>query len=84
MPLFDYLCMDCGKYDEILVIGNGQTSECRFCGSGNMKKLLSAHSSISGIARPRLPGANDTGCCGSSPEHSGCDGPGSCCGRAQG
>jgi hypothetical protein len=42
---------------------------------------LSAHSSFSGASRHALPGPGDTACCGSTPGHAGCAGPGSCCGH---
>jgi hypothetical protein len=48
-----------------------------------MTKLLSAHSSMSGPVKNRMPGPGDTACCGSSPgKAQGCAGPGSCCGRS--
>lgn len=80
MPLYDYLCQDCGKTSEVLVVSSNEKPECTACGSRNLIKLLSAPSSASGAADPRLTGAGDTGCCGSSPMQSGCAGPGSCCG----
>ncbi|MBW2020941.1 MAG: zinc ribbon domain-containing protein [Deltaproteobacteria bacterium] len=79
MPLFDYLCLDCGKHSEILMTGSGEAPECRSCGSRNLKKLLSAHSSLSGPTKNRVPGPGDTTCCGSTPGLAGCAGPGSCC-----
>jgi len=86
MPLFDYLCLDCGKSSEILVVGSSPglepTLECKFCGSRQLKKLLSAPSSLSGSAKNHLPGPGDTACCGSTPGHAGCAGPGSCCGKS--
>ncbi|MEA1934380.1 MAG: zinc ribbon domain-containing protein [Thermodesulfobacteriota bacterium] len=83
MPLFDYLCRDCGKTSEILVTLSDDSPICLSCGSNNLKKLLSAHSSMSGLAEGhnRMPGPGDTTCCGSSPGHAGCAGPGSCCGK---
>jgi len=81
MPLFDYLCLDCGKSTEALVIGEGDEVRCGSCGSGNLKRLLSAHSSLSGSARNGMPGPGDTACCGTSPDHASCAGPGSCCGK---
>jgi len=81
MPLFDYFCEDCGKTTEILIKNSQDTPACGNCGSRNLKKLLSAHSSMSGPAKSSLPGLGDTACCGSSPgEAAGCAGPGSCCG----
>ena len=82
MPLFDYKCQNCGKIVEILVTGSEENLKCQDCGSENMTKLVSAHSSISGTNKMSMPGPGDTGCCGLSPGHEGCAGPGSCCGRA--
>ena len=82
MPLFDFLCLDCGKVSEILIASAEDALECRSCGSGNVKKMLSSISSLSGVKKNSLPGAGDTACCGSSPGHAGCAGPGSCCGKA--
>lgn len=83
MPLFDYLCLECGKSSEVLVTGSEQEEEvkCQSCGSQNLKKLLSAHSSLSGPTKHSLPGAGDTACCGSTPGEADCAGPGSCCGK---
>jgi putative FmdB family regulatory protein len=79
MPLFEYECLSCGKATEMLVMGSSQEKPvCGTCGSTNMKKLLSAHSSMSGSMTNALPGLGDTGCCGSSPAEANCAGPGSC------
>ena len=79
MPLYEYHCRDCGKTVEILVTAGDDTN----CDSRKLDKLLSAPSSMSGVARNRLPGAGDTGCCGMSPTQASCAGPGSCCGRVK-
>ncbi|OQX24008.1 MAG: FmdB family transcriptional regulator [Desulfobacteraceae bacterium IS3] len=82
MPLFDYLCTECGKISEILITGSEDSTQCRTCGSRNLKKMLSAHSSLSGTSKNSMPGHGDTACCGSAPgQRDGCAGPGSCCGR---
>jgi len=81
MPLFDYLCLDCGKTFELLVIGTQNIPECSACGSGNVKKLLAAHSSLSGSSSMQMPGPGDTACCGSDPAQASCAGPGSCRGK---
>jgi putative FmdB family regulatory protein len=81
MPLFDYLCQDCGVVCEILVAAGDTDICCRTCGSSDLKKLLAAHSSMSGTASHRVPGPGDTPCCGASPQQAGCAGPGSCCGH---
>ncbi len=82
MPLFDYLCLDCGRLVEILSSNQAETPQCKTCGGVNMRKMLSAHSSLSGAQTHRLPGHGDTPCCGSTPSQAGCAGPGSCCGKA--
>lgn len=81
MPLFDYLCLDCGKANEVLVLSPTDQPQCNFCDSRNLKKLLSPHSSYAGSTKNSLPGLNDTTCCGSSPDQANCAGPGSCCGK---
>lgn len=57
MPLFDYLCLDCGKISEILISGSGNLPNCCYCNSINLKKLLSAHSSMSGVSKNSFPDA---------------------------
>ncbi len=82
MPIFEYQCHDCGKSSEVLITGSAELPQCSFCGSKNLKKLLSAHSSMSGPSKNNRPGPGDTACCGSAPgEAVGCVGPGSCCGK---
>lgn len=82
MPLFDFLCRDCGKTSEILVLDSQMRVQCTSCGSTNLNKLLSAPSSLSGPSSHSMPGPGDTACCGSSPGHGNCEGQGSCCGRS--
>ncbi len=82
MPLYDYLCVDCGKVSEILVTSVKDELQCHSCSSDNLKKMVSAHSSMSGPSKSSLPGPGDTSCCGSSPTEAGCAGPGSCCGKS--
>jgi putative FmdB family regulatory protein len=83
MPLYDYLCEDCGKVSEQLMTASSDQSQCPFCGSLKLKKLMSAHSSYAGASQTRLPGAGDTGCCGLQPHQADCQGPGSCCGKGR-
>ena len=47
MPLFDYLCLDCGEISEILVTASEDQPQCRSCDSVKLKKMISAHSSLS-------------------------------------
>jgi putative FmdB family regulatory protein len=81
MPLYDYHCEDCGMVSELLIYASSDQPQCSFCGSPKLKKLVSAHSSLSGTPQTRFPGAGDTGCCGSQPHQADCEGPGSCCGK---
>jgi len=81
MPLFDYLCQDCGNTSEILIAADSDNPKCRYCHSKHLKKLVSPHSSMSGVSKNSMPGLGDTSCCGSSPTEAGCAGPGSCCGK---
>ncbi len=49
MPIFEYRCLDCGKTFEELVIStaNADDVECEYCGSKNVRKLVSGFSTIS-------------------------------------
>jgi len=81
MPLYEYLCLDCGAQSELLINSGSEPPRCRSCDGANLKKLLSAHATLSG-AGDRMPGPGDTACCGSAPgQAAGCAGPGSCCGK---
>jgi len=82
MPLFDYLCLDCGKQSEILIAVSKDQPECQVCGSANLKKMISKPSSLPSTSMSRFPGPGDTTCCGSTPTNAGCSGPGSCCGKS--
>lgn len=82
MPLYDYVCRDCGKSSEVLVFGAADEPTCPACGGRNMQRQISATSSLTGRQGQFMPGAGDTACCGSAPGHGGCAGPGSCCGKA--
>jgi len=81
MPLYEYICLDCGKQSELLVSSASAAPRCRSCEGTNLKKLLSAHATLPGAGR--MPGPGDTACCGDAPgQAAGCAGPGSCCGKA--
>ncbi len=81
MPIFEYLCRDCGKLYEEIVANADTIPPCAHCGSEKGRKLLSTSSSLTGKERMNLPGAGDHGCCGGSPGEKGCV-PGSCCGKS--
>ena len=82
MPLFEYVCVDCGETSEVLMVATDAVASCEACGSRNVEKLLSAHSSASGSrGGGALPCGQGAGHCGTTPEAAGCPGPGSCCGH---
>ena len=81
MPLFDYLCQDCGKTSELLIVGSRMDLTCPECGSARTARVMSPTSTLTGRSGQNLPGPGDTGCCGSGPSQAGCSGPGSCCGK---
>jgi putative FmdB family regulatory protein len=44
MPIFEFKCMDCDEYLEILVMNKQDEVEmtCSHCGSGNLERILSS------------------------------------------
>lgn len=46
MPIYEYMCLDCGQVSEFLVktMSGGEKQSCPHCGSRDMKRLLSAPS----------------------------------------
>ena len=51
MPIFEFKCMDCDQYQEILVMNKQEEVEmsCSHCGSGNLERILSTtHHTITG------------------------------------
>lgn len=81
MPIHDIECRDCGHQGETLSLKSGDALRCPACGGRNVVKRMSATSTLTGKSAQPLPGPGDTGCCGSSPGHANCAGPGSCCGK---
>ncbi|MBI5064067.1 MAG: zinc ribbon domain-containing protein [Desulfatitalea sp.] len=82
MPIFEIACNHCQFKGEVILVTQADGLRCPNCGSLETRKLMSATSSLTGKTPQRLPGPGDTACCGQSPSHAGCAGPGSCCGRA--
>ena len=43
MPIFEFKCLDCDEYMEILVMNKQEEVEmvCSQCGSGNLERILS-------------------------------------------
>ncbi len=50
MPLFEYLCRECGRRFETLVVG-GRTPSCPHCASADLEKLCSAFGARTGGGR---------------------------------
>lgn len=44
MPIFEFKCMDCDQYMELLVMNKQEEIEmvCSHCGSENLERILSA------------------------------------------
>lgn len=81
MPIHEIVCNACGYSGEVISLSASSALSCPECGAA-AEKRISATSPLTGRTGQALPGAGDTGCCGSSPGHAGCAGPGSCCGKA--
>lgn len=71
MPLYEYVCKQCGERFEALS-RPGEKAACEHCGSRDVEKLLSAFAAVSGDSRPpcadgcphAAPRAGDGCCCG--------------------
>lgn len=51
MPIYEFKCLDCDEYMEILVMNKQDEVEmvCSKCGSGNLERILSStHHAIAG------------------------------------
>ena len=56
MPIYEYVCQQCGAVSEFLsrVEGKEQEIQCPECGSGDMAQILSSSNfTMHGSARPR-------------------------------
>jgi putative FmdB family regulatory protein len=70
MPIFEYVCGECGKAFEAIVYGE-QQAECPACKSHNLKEQLS----VFAVARSSGERAAAAGACGSCGDPRG---PGAC------
>lgn len=78
MPLYEYVCEECGKVLELLQpMGQSQAGQnCPSCGGVKLVKKISA----ANIGRESHHGHSGAGlCCGRSERPASC-GPGGCCG----
>jgi putative FmdB family regulatory protein len=69
MPIFEYLCQDCGREFETFVTGDRQP-HCPACQGANLGKLLS---------RPGMVGAGERSSPSSQPSFGGCGAGGAGC-----
>jgi putative FmdB family regulatory protein len=63
MPIFEFKCLNCDEYIEILVMHKSDEVEmvCSKCGSGNLERILSATNhavSGGGAGQPAKSGAS--------------------------
>jgi putative FmdB family regulatory protein len=70
MPLFEYVCKECSKEFEALVMGS-RKAECPACGGNKLEQKLSSFSARSAAPKASAP-SGGCGSCGDS------RGPGSC------
>ncbi len=65
MPIYEYLCADCGKRFEKIVMGGGDAGVCPHCSGANLKLQLSVFATKGGNGGSTLP-SDGGGCCGPS------------------
>ena len=71
MPIFEYVCKECGHNFEALVMGS-KKAECPSCQSAKLDQQLSVFSAGTGKSTSSRPAAGPCGSCGDP------RGPGSC------
>lgn len=70
MPIYEYICKECGLAFEKLVPRAGTAVECEKCGSGNVEKQFSVFSAAQTSSAPKCaaadscPAAGGCGCHG--------------------
>jgi putative FmdB family regulatory protein len=64
MPIFEYLCQDCGTKFEKLVRGQNPELACPSCGQNHVDQQLSTFAAHAGSAKPAAtPGGCPAGMC---------------------
>lgn len=77
MPIYEYRCAQCGGVSEFLILGKHAQLNCLNCGSEELIKLVSTHTTVRSPSRDSgVPGSG--ACCGSAGS---CGTPGGCCSR---
>ena len=68
MPIYEYICKDCGNEFEQLVSRSDSEISCSKCGSGNLEKQFSVFGTASASSGPTCPAAGncpaESGGCG--------------------
>lgn len=64
MPIYEYLCKDCGSEFEELVSAVDAAPPCPQCGSGRTEKLMSACASRTDGSGPDPEALNNLSCGG--------------------
>lgn len=62
MPIFEYVCNDCGKTFEELVSSSSERLACPSCQSTNTLKLLSVFAASTGSGRSAGPACGRSEC----------------------
>ena len=64
MPIFEYKCNSCKKLFEIITTsaGNDEKVKCNECGSGDVRKAISASSYRVGSGKSTIPAGALSGC----------------------
>ena len=63
MPIFEYVCRDCGHAFETIVTGTRE-AECPSCSGHALEKQLSVFAVSAGSNTPQLPSPAGCGRCG--------------------
>jgi putative FmdB family regulatory protein len=63
MPIFEYLCQDCGREFETFVTGDRQPA-CPGCQGANLRKLLSRPGMVGAAERSQQPPQQSFNGCG--------------------
>lgn len=62
MPIYEYVCTQCGERFERLILGVPEDVACRACGSGSVRRVVS----VFAVGRPAADGETapcGPGCC---------------------
>jgi len=73
MPIYEYLCNDCGTRYERLVMSNGQTIACPKCASEKKTLQLSVFSSPTKSSDSTNGSSLSGSACGCTPKSCGCN-----------